>query len=448
MPKLLTKSFHYPGKRQRSVYQRKIPKDLVAVLNQTVWWERLPRDESQALQRVKHLSTLHDNLISNLRQAIKANSTTIHTLTKRYREPLGDILVAHSQPSIAAPDPIPRDLRGDKLFVGIHDFLEDQAAQDAQEKVLLAPIQRALGGSTHDGLPTIGQCTIRWLASPSRRTKTALKPTSIALYQYHINRLIAHTTDLPIDQLTRAHITTWLSNIASEGKSNPSTVAQHHKSVVALLTYAARNVGLASNVALGMDMPTADPRPIEERHHEALAWRDAPSFYERLCSVDKTAGHALRFTMLTTSRVSMVTQMRWQEVDLSSRVWTVPPDHMKSGKTFKVPISTPALGLLTDRKDKATQSPFVFPANRNGVHIRPATLETTMRSLTTAKIHGFRSTFMDWCRETSPEFGEAAIVQLDHSIGGGSVHAAYARSDLLERRRELLEAWGKFCAAS
>jgi integrase len=62
-------------------------------------------------------------------------------------------------------------------------------------------------------------------------------------------------------------------------------------------------------------------------------------------------------------------------------------------------------------------------------------------------VHGFRSTFRDWCAEQTNYAREVAEASLAHTLGN-KVEAAYRRGDLFEKRTRLMDAWAKYCASS
>ena len=169
------------------------------------------------------------------------------------------------------------------------------------------------------------------------------------------------------------------------------------------------------------------------RHHRALP-------HDRVAEVlsktrDNINGLALRFVALTACRVSEVARAKWSEID--GGVWTIPASRMKTKKEHRVPLSSAALRVLAEAK---SDSPFVFPG-RGG---KPIARQSIGRALngTKATPHGFRSSFRDWCSETGVP-REVAERALAHVVGN-RVEAAYNRTDLLERRREVMEAWGRY----
>jgi integrase len=147
---------------------------------------------------------------------------------------------------------------------------------------------------------------------------------------------------------------------------------------------------------------------------------------------------ALEFAILTAARGNEVLGARRQEFDLGGAIWTVPAKRMKGGKEHRVPLSPAALAVI-----KAVKSPddLIFPV---GDQSGRALYKELKRMGIDASAHGFRSTFRDWSAEQTTFPNHVIEQALAHSIG--EVEAAYRRTDLFEKRRELMNAWARYCA--
>ena len=180
-------------------------------------------------------------------------------------------------------------------------------------------------------------------------------------------------------------------------------------------------------------------------HLAAMPYSDVPEFVTALRSRSGVAALALEFTILTAARTSEVLAARWDEIDTNSRVWTVPAKRMKAGKEHRVPLSERSLEIL--ETVRATRvGDYVFPCARGDQPMSTMAMEMVLRRMKIqgATVHGFRSSFRDWageCTEFPRELAEAALA---HTVGD-AVERAYRRGDALERRRELMEAWARFC---
>ena len=140
--------------------------------------------------------------------------------------------------------------------------------------------------------------------------------------------------------------------------------------------------------------------------------------------------------------------MTWNEIDWKEKIWTVPANRMKAKLPHRVPLSPRALALLESQKDQHEQ--LVFPSVRDRVELSDMALTSLLRRLKAhsdspgrlATAHGFRSSFRDWCSENgySRDLAERSLA---HTIKD-KVEAAYHRTDLLEQRRPLMDAWARF----
>jgi integrase len=178
-------------------------------------------------------------------------------------------------------------------------------------------------------------------------------------------------------------------------------------------------------------------------HHAALPYPELPTFMGDLRLREGLAARALEFAILTAARTGEVLGARWSEVDLDGRLWTVPANRMKAGREHRVPLSDAALAILSglDRTGD-----LVFPGQRRDRSLSNMALLMLLRRVGRDDLtaHGFRSTFSDWCAEQTNFPSEVREMALAHTVGD-KVEAAYRRGDLFEKRRQLAEAWGRYC---
>ena len=174
-------------------------------------------------------------------------------------------------------------------------------------------------------------------------------------------------------------------------------------------------------------LPHAEVAGAIEKVRDADGW-----LAKRLC---------LEFIVLTAARSGEVRGARWDEIDFENAMWIVPEERMKAGKEHRVPLSTRALAVLAQARDNASSPDLVFPSIRGFVQQRQTLMKLLKELGIESTVHGFRSTFRDWAAETGVEraIAEAALA---HTVGG--VEGAYFRSDLLERRREVMEDWARY----
>ncbi len=185
---------------------------------------------------------------------------------------------------------------------------------------------------------------------------------------------------------------------------------------------------------------------VRVRHQRALPHGDVAAALDRVRASEALPSTKLALEMLTLTacRSGEVRMARWSEFDLESAIWTIPEARTKSGREHRVPLSSGALKVLDQAKALGDRDGLVFPGRR----LRPladATMSLLLRRFGIRCVpHGMRSSFRDWCSETGVrrEVAEAALAH----VVKNKVEAAYARSDLLESRREVMERWSEYLA--
>jgi integrase len=174
----------------------------------------------------------------------------------------------------------------------------------------------------------------------------------------------------------------------------------------------------------------------------AMPYVAVPSFVARVRADEGASARALEFLILCAARAGEVRGAVWSEFDLDHAVWEIPGQRMKAGKPHRVPLSSRCLEILRamPRKNK-----LVFPG-RAGAMMATSNLVYLLRKLGHGDltIHGFRSSFRDWCGEHTNFPREVCEAALAHAVGD-RVELAYRRGDALEKRRALMNAWAKYC---
>ena len=183
-------------------------------------------------------------------------------------------------------------------------------------------------------------------------------------------------------------------------------------------------------------------------HMAALPWQAVPGFMSDLAARDGISARTLEFIILTAARSGEARGARWSEIDLNNEVWTVPANRMKRNLVHRVPLSPAAMAVL--ERVRGFDPDFVFPSIQRGksgetkqqsVMVFTSLLKRMKRDDITT--HGFRSAFRDWCSESARAEREIAEAALSHAVGN-AVERAYARSDLFDRRRDLMEQWAQY----
>lgn len=253
--------------------------------------------------------------------------------------------------------------------------------------------------------------------------------------------------EVPIDQVTTEQILAVLQPI---WLSKAETASRLRGRIERVLD-AAKVKGLRSgeNPARGrghLDLLLPKRSKAAVKHHPALPFSQIASFMQKLRARPAVAARALEFTILTAARSGEARGMTWGEVDLENKLWTVPAGRMKAQAEHQVPLSDSAMAILVAvQEDGLKPTDFVFPAPRGG-SLSDMALSQLLKRMDNGHItvHGFRSTFRDWAGETTQFGREEVEMALAHTVAS-SVERAYRRGRALEKRRELMAAWGTFC---
>ncbi|MBI1650111.1 tyrosine-type recombinase/integrase [Hyphomicrobium sulfonivorans] len=181
------------------------------------------------------------------------------------------------------------------------------------------------------------------------------------------------------------------------------------------------------------------------KHMAAMPYADVASFIGELRDRPGFSGKALQFAIFTACRTGEVTGARWDEIDLTEQLWSIPGERTKSGRQHRVPLSKPAMTLLTNLPCVKNE-PFIFPGGKEGAGLSNMAMLELLREMRGKglTVHGFRSSFRDWCAEQTNFPREIAEAALAHVLKD-KTEAAYQRGDLLEKRRKLMEAWSSYC---
>ena len=188
------------------------------------------------------------------------------------------------------------------------------------------------------------------------------------------------------------------------------------------------------------------PRHIagQVQHYAAMPYDALPGFMADLAKRDGIAAMALRFLILTSARSGEVRGAQWSEMDLENGVWTIPGARMKAKAEYRVPLTAEALAVLD--AVRGVDPDLVFPGQRRGRPMSDVTLAAVLKRMGHGEFtaHGFRSTFRDWAAERTNVPREIAELCLAHFVGS-AVERAYRRSDLFDKRRQLMDQWARFC---
>ncbi|MFM0557070.1 integrase arm-type DNA-binding domain-containing protein [Paraburkholderia sediminicola] len=181
------------------------------------------------------------------------------------------------------------------------------------------------------------------------------------------------------------------------------------------------------------------------RHHPALPWEELPAFIRELEQRPRRAARLLHLLILTATRTNEVRYARPEEFDLDNRVWSIPGDRTKSGRPLRVPLCEQAIDIVRSALPKAKYG-YLFPGCTEGHPLSNMAMLILLKRMSRhgITVHGFRSTFRDWVAECTEYPDSLAEEALAHVITSQTV-AAYRRRDQLERRRLMMEDWGRYC---
>jgi integrase len=197
-----------------------------------------------------------------------------------------------------------------------------------------------------------------------------------------------------------------------------------------------------------LDHLLPQPSKLARGHHAAMPYDEVAGFVANLRERDAMAALALELCILTAARSGEILSMRWDEIDLNKKIWTIPAHRMKAGREHRVPLSERAIDILA-RLSEGRSGDFVFPGQCRDKPLSSMAMEMMLRrmKIENATTHGFRSSFRDWAGNETGYPRELIETALAHVIGD-KAEQAYRRSDALEKRRQLMEAWASYCTAS
>jgi len=247
--------------------------------------------------------------------------------------------------------------------------------------------------------------------------------------------------DLAVDDIGTPHIIKVLEPI---WKAKPETASRLRGRIERVLAWATvRGFRSGDNPARWrghlQEMFPAVGKIAKVNHHEATPYIDVPALMTKLRERDNLAARALEFTILTAVRTSETLGATWSEIDLAAKTWTVPAGRMKRDKEHRVPLSDRAIEILRGRPSREGR---VFDISGR------AAMLFELREVHGEKgptVHGFRSSFRDWCSERTSYPPVVAEQALAHAVGS-KVERAYNRSDLFEKRRRLMGDWASWCS--
>ena len=255
---------------------------------------------------------------------------------------------------------------------------------------------------------------------------------------------------LLVSDVTTADVLAVLSPIWTE---KPETAARVRQRIGTVMKWAVAQRWRQDNPAeyIAQALPKRDKS--KTAHRKALPYAGVANCIEAVQTSGASASTklALEFLVLTATRSGETRLARWNEIDwgsaatsATSATWTIPASRMKAKREHRIPLSTRAVELLREAEKLADGEGLVFPGTRHGKPLSDMTLSKLVKELGfDADIHGFRTSFRMWAQERTNAPREVAEAALAHTIQN-KAEAAYARSDVFERRRILMESWAAY----
>ena len=248
---------------------------------------------------------------------------------------------------------------------------------------------------------------------------------------------------LPVHAIKQADILRILAPIWTEKPTTARRVRQRLRTVLNWARTAGHYEGM--NPVEGVEDGLPKQR-AKVQHFKALPYGELPDLMHHIEMVDGMGALALRFAILTATRSGEVRGARWSEIDLGAAVWTIPAERMKAKEEYRIPLTAKALAVL--KPARGLDNDLVFPGRLRGRPLSERSVTVVLKRLNVpATLHGFRSTFRDWASERTNVPREIAEMCLAHAVGN-TVERAYARSDLFDKRRDLMDQWARFCVSA
>jgi integrase len=189
----------------------------------------------------------------------------------------------------------------------------------------------------------------------------------------------------------------------------------------------------------------APSKVARTKNHAAMPYGEVPGLMAELTQQTGVGAAALQFVILTSARLGEVLGATWSEIDLKEAVWKIPAHRMKGRREHRVPLSAAAVELLKGLR-RVAGNPHVFPGVRAGKGVSAMAISEMLIRMghTGFTLHGFRSSFRDWAAERTNYPREVCEMALAHNVKRKS-ESAYWRGDVIDKRRQLAEAWSRFC---
>ena len=252
--------------------------------------------------------------------------------------------------------------------------------------------------------------------------------------------------EMRVDQIQREDVLRILTPIWGR---HPEVARKTRQRIRAVLGWAQAHGHVEHNVT-GEGIDGALPSmPKQKAHYRALPFAEVPQALELIeaSRASLAAKFCLRCVVLTACRSGEARAATWAEIDEDTRLWVIPGSRMKGGAEHRQPLSDAALEVLDKARALDDGSGLVFPSrSRRGQPLSDMSLTKVLRDnglAGRATVHGFRTAFRTWASEKTNADHAVMELSLAHAVGS-AVERAYARSDMLDKRRRLMDQWAAF----
>ncbi|GLS21968.1 integrase [Labrys miyagiensis] len=302
-------------------------------------------------------------------------------------------------------------------------------------------------------VPTFGAMTKIYIDSHSASWKNTKHR------QQWENTLAQHAkllTDKPVDQIDVAEVLKVLQPIWSKIPETASRVRGRMEAILDAAKVSGHRTGENPATWKGnLKHLLSSRKRLTRGHHAALPFAELPAFMERLRARPGASATQLEFLILNASRSSEVRLASWSEIEFDEKLWIIPAERMKMAREHRLPLSPRSMEILTAiRERQQTESQVIGRQWSEKGHIFTQPGGTTAPSINATEMllrrmkanvttHGFRSSFRDWVGDATNFDRDLAEMQLAHQVGD-ETEIAYRRSDALQKRRKLMEAWASY----
>lgn len=319
--------------------------------------------------------------------------------------------------------------------------LADARAKALENRLLVATGRDPLADKRRRDTPTFREAALADHAT--RRAKWRNKSHAAEWLRSLERYAFANLGQIPVHRIQQADV---LRVLEPFWTTKPETARRVRQRIRAVLAWAQAHNYIDNNPADSRIDPALPPMPKVKAHLRALDYRDVPA---ALATIDASGASTaarlcLRFLVLTVARSGEARMARWSEIDDGTGQWRIPGDRTKTEAEHRVPLSPQASAVLQQARALDDGSGLIFPSPAKPGHpLSNMALPKVLRDNGLAEqttVHGFRSSFKTWSLEATDTPNAVVEMAMAHTVGD-DVEQAYIRTDLYERRAELLQAW-------